>query len=153
RPGDAGAFFAAMESAAAAVAKSLGAGPPLTVAEGRHIACWAGMRSAPDLARLRLSRAGGDDLSVATGTPAHGVDGFVSSYREALQARGVARLRGEGAGARVNYTDLALEALLLADPDAARRFAASELGPLAADDDSTVRLASTLAIFLEEGGS
>ncbi|HEY2479681.1 MAG TPA: hypothetical protein VGI17_13255 [Solirubrobacterales bacterium] len=58
RPGDAGGLFAEMEQAAAAVAKSLGAGAPLTVAEGRHLACWAGRRSAPELSRLRLPRAG-----------------------------------------------------------------------------------------------
>ena len=57
------------------------------------------------------------------------------------------------APARVAYPDVSLEALLADDLDAARRFAERELGPLAADDDATVRLASTLAIFLEEGAS
>ena len=68
-------------------------------------------------------------------------------------ARRVAQLRGDGDGAVATYPDLALEALLAEDPDAARRFAARELGPLAAGDDATVRLASTVAIFLEEGSS
>jgi hypothetical protein len=153
RPGDAGALFAAMERAAAAIADSLGAGPPLTVAEGRHLACWAGRRQPPDLARLRLPAAAGRGLSVAAGTPAPGVEGFVLSHREALLARRVAQLRGDGAGTRAAYPDVALEALLVDDPDAARRFAAGELGPLAATDDATLRLASTLAVFLEEGGS
>ncbi len=92
-------------------------------------------------------------LSVAAGTPAHGVEGFVLTHREALVARRVAQLRGDGTGARAAYPDLALEALLVDDPTTARRFAARELGPLAARDDATVRIASTLAIFLEEGGS
>jgi hypothetical protein len=153
RPGDAGALFGAMEQAAAAVAESLGSGPPLAVAEGRHLACWAGRREEPDLGRLRLPAKVGAGLSVAAGTPAHGPEGFVLSHREALRARRVAQLRGEGAGARAAYPDLALEALLVDDPEAARRFAASELGALAARDDATVRLASTLAIFLEEGAS
>jgi len=152
-PGEAGDLFAAMERAAATVADSLGAGTPLTVAEGRHLACWAGRQSAPDLARLRLPRAAGGGLSVATGTPAHGVEGFVLSYREALQARRVAQLRGESGAARASFPELSLEALLLENPEAARRFAARELGPLANPDDATVRLASTLAIFLEEGSS
>jgi hypothetical protein len=153
RPGDAGALFAAMERAAAAVAESLGAGSPLTVAEGRHLACWAGRREPPDLGRLRLPASVGAGLSVAAGTPAHGPEGFVLSHREALRARRVAQLRGEGRAARAAYPDLALEALLVDDPEAARRFAARELGDLAARDDATVRLASTLAIFLEEGSS
>jgi hypothetical protein len=154
RPGDAGALFAAMERAAAAVAESLRAGAPLTVAEGRHLACWAGSHSTPDLARLRLPRANvGRGLSVAAGTPAAGVEGFVLSHREALVARRVAQLRGEGASARVVYPDLALEALLVDDPVTARRFVARELGPLAGRDDSSLRLAATLAVFLEEGAS
>jgi hypothetical protein len=153
RPGDAGELIAEMERAAAGVAESLGAGAPLIVAEGGHLACWAGRHSEPDLSLLRLPRAGVHGLSVAAGTPASGAEGFVSSHREALLARRVARLRGDGDGTVAAYPDLALEALLAENPEAARRFAASELGPLAGDSDSTVRLASTVAVFLEEGSS
>ena len=153
QPGDAGGLFARMEGTAAAVARSLDAGPPLTVAEGRHLACWAGCRSAPDLTRLRLPRAGTRGLSVAAGTPAPGIEGFVSSHREALLARRVAQLRGDRGGAVARYPDLALEALLTEDPEAARRFAARELGTLAAGDEATARVASTVAVFLEEGSS
>ncbi|MGD9736962.1 MAG: PucR family transcriptional regulator [Solirubrobacterales bacterium] len=153
RPGDAGDLFAAMEEAAVAVATSLGASAPLTVAEGRHLACWAGRPSAPDLTRLRPPRTAGHGLSVAVGTPAHGVEGFVLSHREALRARRVAQLRGAGAGAVAAYPELSLEALLAEDLAAVRRFTDRELGDLAAGDDATVRLASTLAIFLEEGSS
>ncbi len=63
------------------------------------------------------------------------------------------QLRGEGRAARVGFPELALEALMIGDVEAARRFAARELGPLAAGDDATVRLASTLAVFLDEGAS
>jgi PucR C-terminal helix-turn-helix domain/GGDEF-like domain len=153
RPGETGGLFAAMEHTAAAVAKSLGAGAPLTVAEGRHLACWAGRPSEPELSRLRLPRTGARGLSVAAGTPAPGVEGFVLSHREALLARRIVQLRGQGGGTVAAYPDLELEALLAENPEAARRFAARELGPLAAADDSTVRLASTVAIFLEEGSS
>jgi hypothetical protein len=153
RPGDSGGLFERMERAAAAVAKSLGAGAPLTVVEGRHLACWAGRRSQPDLSRLRLPRTGARVLSVAAGTPAAGVEGFVLSHHEALLARRVARLRGDGDGTVAAYPDLALEGLLAADPEAARRFVARELGPLAAGDDATARFASTVAVFLEEGSS
>jgi hypothetical protein len=153
RPGDAGGLFARMERTAAAVAKSLGAGTPLTVAEGRHLACWAGRRSEPDLSRLRLPRTGARGLSVAAGTPAPGVEGFVLSHHEALLARRVAQLRGDGDGTVAAYPDLALEGLLAADPEAARRFVARELGALAAGDDATARFASTVAVFLEEGSS
>jgi DNA-binding PucR family transcriptional regulator len=63
------------------------------------------------------------------------------------------QLRGETADACAAYPEVALEALLVGYPEAARRFAERELGDLAAADDATLRLASTLAIFLEEGAS
>jgi DNA-binding PucR family transcriptional regulator len=153
RPGDAGALFARMERAAVAAAKSLGSEPPLTVAEGRHLACWAGRRTAPDLSRLQLPRSGARGLSIAAGTPAPGVRGFALSHREALSARRAAQLRGDAAGTVATYPDLVLEALLTEDLEAGRRFVVRELGPLGAQDDTTLRLASTLAIFLEEGSS
>lgn len=151
-PGEAQALFGEMEQVAAAVAESLGARTALTVAQGRHLACWAGRREPQHLGDLRVPRSVGKGLSVAAGTPAHGVEGFVLSHREALLARRVAQLRGEHP-ARAKFPDLALEALMVDDVEAARRFAERELGPLAATDDATVRLASTLAVFLDEGAS
>ena len=100
-----------------------------------------------------MPRGAGKAISVAAGTPAHGVEGFVLSHREALAARRVVQLRGEARAARASFPELALEALMVDDVEAARRFAARELGPLAAADDATVRLASTLAVFLDEGAS
>ena len=152
RPGGAEALFGEMEQVAAAVAESLGARSALTVAQGRHLACWAGRREPQHLGDLRVPRGAGKGLSVAAGTPAHGVDGFVLSHREALLARRVANLRGDRP-ARTTYPEVALEALMVDDAEAARRFSERELGPLAARDDSTLRLAATLAVFLEEGAS
>jgi hypothetical protein len=152
-PGGGQALFGEMEQVAAAVAESLGARSALTVAQGRHLACWAGRHEPQHLGDLRVPRGAGRGISVAAGTPAHGVEGFVLSHREALLARRVAQLRGDTRSARVVFPDLALEALLTDDVEAARRFAARELGPLTAEDDATVRLASTLAVFLDEGAS
>jgi hypothetical protein len=151
-PGAGQALFGEMEQVAAAVAESLGARAALTVAQGRHLACWAGRREPQHLADLRVPRGAGRGVSVAAGTPAFGVEGFVLSHREALAARRVAQLRGDRT-ARVTFPDLALEALMVDDVEAARRFAERELGPLAAGDDATMRLASTLQVFLEEGAS
>jgi hypothetical protein len=152
RPGQAGALFGEMEQVAAAVAESLGARAPLTVAQGRHLACWAGRREPQHLGDLRVPRGAGRGISVAAGTPAAGVEGFVLSHREALLARRIAQLRGDHA-ARVAFPDLSLEALMVDDVEAAKRFAERELGPLAASDDATMRLTSTLAVFLDEGAS
>jgi hypothetical protein len=151
-PGDAGGLFGEMEQVAAAVAESLGARAALTVAQGRHLACWAGRHEPQHLGDLRVPRGAGRGLAVAAGTPAAGVAGFVLSHREALLARRVAQLRGDRA-ARVTFPDLSLEALMVDDVDAARRFVERELGALAAADDATTRLASTLSVFLEEGAS
>jgi hypothetical protein len=168
-PGDAGALFGEMERVAAAVAESLGGAAPLTVAQGRHLACWTGAREPQYLGALEVPRSGGTKtggagttdamaagggagISVAAGTAARGVEGFVLSHRDALAARRVARLR-DGAPSPALYPDLALEALLIDDVEAAGRFVARELGPLAAPDEATVRLATTLAVFLEEGAS
>lgn len=152
-PGGGQALFGEMEQVAAAVAESLGARSALTVAQGRHLACWTGRHDPQYLGDLRVPRGAGKAISVAAGTPAHGVEGFVLSHREALAARRVVQLRGEAGAARVSFPELALEALMVDDVDSARRFAARELGPLAAGDDATVRLASTLAVFLDEGAS
>lgn len=151
-PGQAQALFGEMEQVAAAVAESLGARSALTVAQGRHLACWAGRHEPQHLGDLRVPRGAARGLSVAAGTPSHGVEGFVLSHREALLARQVAQLRGDRA-ARVAFPDVSLEALMIDDVEAARRFAERELGPLAAGDDATLRLAATLAVFLEEGAS
>lgn len=151
-PGAAGTLFGEMEQVAAAVAESLGSRSALTVAQGRHLACWAGRREPQHLGDLRVPRGAPRGLSVAAGTPVHGVEGFVLSHREALLARRVAQLRGDRS-ARVAFPDLSLEALMVEDVDAARRFAERELGPLAARDDATLRLASTLAVFLDESCS
>jgi hypothetical protein len=152
-PGGGHALFGEMEQVAAAVAESLGARAALTVAQGRHLACWAGRREPQHLGDLRVPRRAGKGISVAAGTPAHGVEGFVLSHREALSARRVAQLRGDRRAARITFPDVVLEALMVDDVEAARRFADRELGPLAAEDDATVRLASTLAVFLDEGAS
>lgn len=151
-PGQAQALFGEMEQVAAAVAESLGARSALTVAQGRHLACWAGRHEPQHLGDLRVPRGAARGLSVAAGTPSHGVEGFVLSHREALLARQVAQLRGDRA-ARVAFPDVSLEALMIDDVEAARRFAERELGPLAAGDDATLRLAATLTVFLEEGAS
>ncbi len=96
--------------------------------------------------------AGAGLTSVALGIPAQGVAGFARSHREAMEARRVAQL-GDGVGATVRYEDVALPALLTQDAEQADAFVARTLGPLAAGDDASRRLARTLLVVLEEQGS
>jgi DNA-binding PucR family transcriptional regulator len=51
------------------------------------------------------------------------------------------------------YEHVALTALASADLNHARDFVSAELGPLAAGDESTRRLAETLTVYLEERSS
>jgi sugar diacid utilization regulator len=148
------ARFGDMEQRAAAVAEALGARGVLTISEGRHLACWAGLHSptVPDDFREPPRPPGDDGLRVALGSPGHGVEGFAQSHSEALRARQVAKL-GRGRSGWTPYADVALDALMIHDLDEARRFVERELGPLAAGDSGTLRLRGTLRVFLEEGSS
>jgi len=149
---DAAGLFGEMEHLAARVAETLGAHAPLTVPQGHHLACWAGFHAAPALDGLRsLGDEGG--LRVALGTPGPGLDGFSRSHHEALQARRVAKLAGDGAAPCTAFADVAVDVLTTQDVGEAQRFVARELGALAASDEPARRLTATLRVFLDEGSS
>jgi DNA-binding PucR family transcriptional regulator len=149
----------AFERLAAQVAATLGGakGDVLCVPLGGLVlACWAGLRDEPDagaLTNLAAPEAAEHSARIAVGEPHDGLDGFRRSHEEAMLARRVGMLSRRQPGALVRYSDAALNALLTADLDAARRFARRELGDLAADDDASRRLAATLKVFFEEGAS
>ena len=70
-----------------------------------------------------------------------------------MSARRVAQLAGRRPGTVTQFADVTLMALASVDQRAARDFVAAELGPLAAQDDDTRRLAATLRAYLEERSS
>jgi hypothetical protein len=144
--GDGQELFAELERVAAAVAHGLGAAGVLSLAQGRQLACWAGVDGS-DVVPYRPRRG----IHVAIGSRGHGVEGFRRSHHEAQLAHRIAALTG--GRAVTGFGEIALDALATADLDEARRFVAAELGPLAGDDDATRRLSSTLRVFLEEGAS
>lgn len=134
----------------------VGLGPKLLVPVGQlTIAGWVALgegRPALD----RLSAPGG--VFLAFGEPGNGVEGFRRTHREAQRAAQVARWGGEPAvtaeaAAVTLYRDVELVSLASADPDQARHFVRSRLGPLAAADDRSRTLALTLRVFLEERAS
>ena len=92
-------------------------------------------------------------VRLALGEPGSGLEGFRRSHEEATQARRVASLAGRPPGAITRYGQVALRALATADLPRAREFVERELGPLAAGDDVSLRLAGTLRAYLEEQGS
>ena len=77
----------------------------------------------------------------------HGAEGFRESHLQARQA-----LRAAD-GASSTSPSVALASALLADPEAARRFAAAELAALGADDEAAAGLRATLEAYLAEGAS
>jgi len=148
-PGSAGA----LEGMAATVGKVLGDGPCMLVTVGNWVvwgwvtaSAGANARRAERLPLPRGARA-------AVGNPADGLEGFVRTHQEAAQARRVASLLGRRSSTTVRHRSVALLGLLCADPVAAIRFVESELGELAAPDDTMARLRATLRVYFEENAS
>jgi DNA-binding PucR family transcriptional regulator len=142
--------YAVLENAALQLAADAGLGPALVVALGGHLVhAWVGSRDPVALATAGVA----GPARVALGSSAAGVEGFRSSHREAIQARRVAQLARRRPGTVTRYEDVALTALASVDMSLAHAFVARELGPLAAQDDDTVRLAATLRVYLEEQAS
>ena len=92
-------------------------------------------------------------VRVAFGEPAWGLKGFRSSQIEAAHARRVAGLSRGRADTLTRYDDVAVAALASVDHDQAASFVTRVLGPLAADDEATYRVAMTLAVYLQENRS
>jgi DNA-binding PucR family transcriptional regulator len=132
----------AVAGAARELVSVLGAGRPLVATETEGEATlWttpAATLPTGDLPALLPPH-----IRAAIGRPGRGVDGFVASKRQADLARFVAAMRP---GAAVTfYDDVALAAVLLRDLDAARAFAAEELGELGAETRAAAELRATLA--------
>lgn len=135
----------------------LDAGTPLLTTVGTGlVAAWVGRRRGLDPAAVRALRPATDaptEPVLAVGGPAHGPDGFRHAHAQAMHARRVAQLRGAGAGSVTHYADVAVTALATADHEQARRFVATQLGPLAAGTPRARRLATTLETYLQERSS
>jgi hypothetical protein len=154
----AGEDLASLERVAFDLARSLGGAQALVVPLGaRLVAGWIPLDdsvAAPGAGlSIRLGIGSHEPILAAVGTPARGVAGFCDSHRDALNARRVAQLAARRAGSVTRYEDVALTALTSVDLELARRFVTAELGPLAAQDDDTLRLTATLRVYLEERGS
>jgi DNA-binding PucR family transcriptional regulator len=146
--------LATLERAAFQFLESLGVTAPLVIPRARLcVAAWVGSRGDGEtisLASAHLDVQAFPTVFAAFGSAANGVAGFARSHREALLARRIARLTDQRPGSVTQYDHVALAALASADVDQAREFVASELGPLTADDDHSLRLSATLRVYLEE---
>jgi DNA-binding PucR family transcriptional regulator len=145
----------ALEQAATRFAADLGGSGLLLVPFGPHLILgWVGRAATPpSTVRLQVGGDAAPGARAAIGEPGSGVDGFARSHREAIQARRISELTGRPAGSVVAHETVALTALASADLEQARDFVVRHLGPLAGDDDDTLRLSGTLRVYLEERSS
>lgn len=97
--------------------------------------------------REKLELPGG--VQVAFGTLRSGVEGFRATHREALEARRLAYLLGQGNV--TGFDDVAILSMTSADVDAARDFVRRHLGPLVEPEHA--ELLTTVAVWLDELGS
>ena len=105
----------------------------------------------PELTALDISERSG--VRLAVGDPDGGLKGFRRTHQQASQARRVATLLGPHGTPVTRYHDVAVTALASADSDHAASFVTRVLGPLAAADEDTFRVATTLAVYLQENRS
>jgi len=91
-----------------------------------------------------------EDVRMAHGLPAAGVEGFRRSHREAEAAERLTRTRARSSGWVTSYGEVELPALLTADLPAARAFVERELGPLGKPGRQAADLRETLLAYLEE---
>lgn len=87
-------------------------------------------------------------VRLALGDKGGGVEGFRRTHRQALNAYRIAR---ESTDSITWHADVALLALTLTDPAAAREFVLHELGPLAERDQRSELLRETLAAYFASG--
>jgi hypothetical protein len=141
---DAAVGAESIAAAARELVGTVGVGRPLVVTDTDGEATfWTTPSASPPSRDLAGLLAPG--VRAAIGRPGIGVDGFVTTKRQADLARSVA---GARAGPQVTlYDDVALAAVLLRDRDAARAFADEELGELGARTRAAAELRETLATF------
>ncbi|HTX98187.1 MAG TPA: helix-turn-helix domain-containing protein [Mycobacterium sp.] len=100
-----------------------------------------------------VNASGQSGVRLAFGDPDGGLRGFRRTHMQASHACRVASLFGPHAGPITHYREVAVAALASADTEQAAAFVSRVLGPLAAADEDTYRVATTLAVYLQENRS
>jgi DNA-binding PucR family transcriptional regulator len=146
-----------LEAALVELGQAAGVGTPLMQPLGTHaVAGWLSGPSGVDMERLavvRLDATAYPDVMVAVGEPAVGIEGFRATHTQASSARRVATITRRPPGPVTRFATVELQAIVSASLDQVREFVQRELGPLAASDDATARLAATLRAYLDEHAS
>jgi hypothetical protein len=99
----------------------------------------------PEMLRRLTDALTGSGVEASVSEPLCGLEGFRTAVEQAQDVERVRRAWGRAESPRVlAHPDVALEILLLRDPDRAGRFVRAELGPLAEDTPEAARLRETL---------
>ena len=137
-------------------ATALGVQTSLVSAFGSHAARgWLSRSRAftdEDLAALS-AWSSPDGVAVAVGSPGSGLGGFRRSQLEAAAARRLALAHSAEGTSLTRYDDVAVAALSTVDREQAHTFVHRILGPLAAPDPTTRRIAETLDVLFAESGN
>ena len=117
------------------------------------VAGWVSRREPFTEDAVTAAAAAAPGVRLAFGDPDAGLAGFRRTHQQAAHARRVAGLTGPDGERVTRYREVAVAALASADTEHAAAFVTRVLGPLAADDEDTARVASTLAVYLQENRS
>ncbi|MEU6494458.1 helix-turn-helix domain-containing protein [Streptomyces sp. NPDC046984] len=90
-------------------------------------------------------------VNTAVGGPRNGIGGFRRAYEEARRIEDMRSMLSVDGDCCLNFSEFALEALLLSDVSAASAFAADELGELADQTPRAARIRGTLLAWLSSG--
>jgi hypothetical protein len=131
----------ALESSARAICASVGPQRPLVIRASVDAAwCWIPTTTP------RTSIPAATGVAAGIGRSSRGLAGFRRSLKEANEAARVAMLAPPDTHVAA-FQDCELDALCTVDPDAAREFVASTLGPLHQDEPQITRLRKTLEAY------
>ncbi|MCU1651476.1 MAG: hypothetical protein JWQ60_2625, partial [Pseudonocardia sp.] len=129
---------------------------PLTMFADDHT-LWAWLtstgRPAADDDTLRKKLAENPVVHLAFGEAAAGLNGFRSSHREAVRARTVAETALGAPSHLVEFSEVAIAALLSDNLDDLHVWVTRTLGDLARNDEAMGRLRETIRVFLQCGSS
>ena len=139
---------------ASGLGSALGAAVVSAPAGRAELWCWFGTRRPPEPEALRRTvlETAPDYVQVAAGASTNGVDGFVLSHREAVDAQ--RHMVALDSGERfTDYAGVEIACLLSGNPEAARALVRRELGDLAGDARGNDRIRETLSAYLASGAS
>lgn len=140
-----------LESTASALARELGARPPLVVSAGTTL-LWAWIVTGHEATARQLPEIAepfAGPVRIAIGPTRPGTAGFRRTHEAAVSVYGL--LVGNPHGGNVaTYRSLEVTALAAHDQRRAADFVASTLGALAEDTAAAAKLRTTLRVFLEE---